>query len=375
MSIKTSFFVYVALTAAWLALASSLEQRHDSVQDRLRSAVSGLWGQAQTTQCPFLPDGPAMDSATLQVDLTMEYRKKGHSWYSVYTALVAGEYALPPEAAGKTLKLSLPAGAGMLNQFALQLDGREVTDYSQSGDAVEIPIPENGAQKLTVKHESQGSESWWFNFSQAPRIPKNLDLTLVTNFDEVDFPDGSVSPTLSKKQEQGWCFQWSYDRLLSGGSVGVELPRKRDDGRTLIDICRYGPLGLLLFFGALTLSALDGKKEIHPIHLTLLGCAYFSFHILFVYLADVIPLVVALAVSTAVTTFIIAAYTRRVYGTPFSTQRVIPALALYLLLYSSAFMIEGFKGLPLVALLVLTLHLAMQLSTRLEMSQNQTARN
>ena len=79
--------------------------------------------------------------------------------------------------------------------------------------------------------------------------------------------------------------------------------------------------------------------------------------------------------STAVTTFIIAAYTRRVYGTPFSTQRVIPALALYLLLYSSAFMIEGFKGLPLVALLVLTLHLAMQLSTRLEMSQNQTARN
>ncbi len=369
MSIKTSLFVYLALTAAWLALASNLEHRHYAVQDRLGKAVSGLWGQAQVTQCPYLPKGPALEAATLQVELSMEYRKKGHSWYSVYTALVAGKYTLPAQAAGKKLTLSLPAGAGMLNQFALHLDGRELTDYAQSGDIIEIPIPQKGARVLTVRHESQGSHSWWFDFSHEPRIPKNLDLTLVANFDEVDFPDGSVSPTVSTKLERGWSFQWNYDKLLSGGTVGVELPKKQDDGRTLIDICRYGPLGLLLFFAALTMSALDQKKEIHPSHLALLGGAYFSFYLLLVYLADVIPVFGAQLVSMGVVTFMVTAYTYRIYGLSFSTRRVLPALVLYLLLYSSAFMIEGFKGLPLVALLVLTLHLTMQLSTRLELSE------
>jgi len=370
MRIKTILLVYFALAACWFYLAQTMEQRHQFIDQKLRHDVAGLWGSEQTVPGVKLGEKRAVESADVQVDLQLNHRKKGHYWYTTYTSLFEGVYLFDREGSkGETVTIPLPSGGGMLSDFTLTLDGRVVEQYSQEEGRILLKLPSTGARELKVTHTSQGCDEWWYDFQDTNCLPRDLNLTITTDFTGFNFPDGSVSPTKTESVDGGYRLHWSYDKLFSGAAVGLELPDKQNPGPVMIDICRYGPLGLLLFFAALTLFSVESGLRTHPVHFILLGAAYFTFHLLLVYLGDVVKLGPALAIAAAVSITLSLAYGWKVFGPNFSLRRVLPALVLYLVLFSCAFLVEGFKGLPLIGILVVTLHLVMQLSAKVDWSE------
>jgi Inner membrane protein CreD len=371
MKLKTLIFVYVALSFAWLSLAQSIQERHVLVDRILQSDVAKLWGCPNRQTAPRLSDGGTIESSKIDVDLDLEYRRKGHYWYSTYTAHSESEFTLNPKMCkGKAFQFTLPSGGGMISDFDISVDGQPVTDYKKDGSMVEFQIPLAGAQTIVVHYSSQGSDEWWYNFENEDGGPKNLQLTLTTNFGDFDFPDGSISPTsLTKTDGEGWTLSWSYSHLLSGGQVGLNLPKKNNPGPVLIDICRYGPLGLFLFFGALTVCSIDFGKLAHPMNYILFGAGFFSFHLLLIYMGDVLPLAAAFTISAVAATLINWSYGSKVFGPKFARNRLLPSLLLYLVLFSSAFLVEGFKGLPIVILMVISLFLLMQFTAKVDWDQ------
>ena len=160
--------------------------------------------------------------------------------------------------------------------------------------------------------------------------------------------------------------EWNYSNLLSGSKIGIDLPERSNPGPALINICRYGPFGLLLFFVSLAVCSVAEKKCPHPVHFLLLGTGFFSFHLLLVYLADATGPAVAFGVASVVAVFLNYSYTRQAIGCEFARWRLLPALFLYLVLFSAAFLVEGYRGLLLVILMVFSLYLLMRISAKVD---------
>lgn len=363
MRISTIVFVYVALAVLWSAVAQGMQERHQQVDRKLQLDVAGLWGKEHVQSLPRLESGKALVSSDIQADLKLEYRKKGHYWYSTYLVDFRGAFQLEPAEKDGVFVFPLPVGSGMFSGFQVEVDGEQLP--YEAGDNVTVKLPPH-AREVVITYTGQGCDRWWLNFEQSAGSTRNLRVILNTNFSEVDFSDGSVSPISREIAGEGSKLVWEYENLLTGGRIGLQLPHKTNPGPALIDICRYAPMALLLFFGALTVCGVTWGKLPHPVHYCFLGAGFFSFHLLLVYLGDVLPLGAAFSIAAIVALFVCLSYGSRILDGPFVAKRLFPALLLYLVGFSSAFLVDGFKGLPLVVILVLTLHMTMQLTAGID---------
>jgi inner membrane protein CreD len=366
MRLGTIFFLFMALTTVWLSMAESLQNRHLAVDSKLRMDVSQLWGSHHTQQAATLTNGSRLESAKIHADLALEYRKKGHYWYSTYKVQFQGDYELPnalPEATA--FDFPLPAGSGLFNDFEVLVDDKPVLDFSQEENVVQVPLPP-GAEQIRVTYVGRGSGEWWYDFETAPGKTRNLQAVVTINFQNVDFIDGSVSPDQRQSTDDGWKMEWNYNNLLTGSKIGIAMPDRSNPGPALINICRYGPLGLMLFFVSLAVCAIAEKTSPHPVHFFLLGTGFFSFHLLLVYLADATGPAAAFGIASVVAVFLNYSYACQALGREFARGRLLPALLLYLVLFSAAFLVEAYRGLLLVILMVFSLYILMRISAKVD---------
>lgn len=187
-----------------------------------------------------------------------------------------------------------------------------------------------------------------------------------TNFDKVDFPEGTLSPTRKRALPGGWQLTWHFGNLLSDSSIAIAMPRKINPGPLASEISRFAPVSLLFFFGVLLLVAVLRQVRLHPMHFAMLAGAFFAFHLLFAYLVDHVPLWVALTAASATSVGLVVSYLRLALGTRFALLWAGGAQLLYLVLFSLAFCWEGYTGLTITIFSILTLFVAMQLTARID---------
>ena len=367
MRYRTILLVYVALAALWSGMAATLQQRHSYVDHKLRSDVFELWGGHHVQQNAFLRSGRELASADIETHLKLDYRKKGQYWYSTFSADFKAEYRLGEDRSeGDTFVFPLPRGCGMFSDFQVQYGGQVIEKFQREEGLVEVLLPAGQDSSVTVTYSSQGSDMWWYYLGDQENSTRDVRVVVTTDFDGFNFPDGGVSPTRSVEIDGGHQLTWEYNNLLSGGRIGLELPQKTNPGPVYIDICRFGPLGLLLFYVGLTLCALEQGKSPHPMHYIFLSGAFFSFNLLLVYLGDQLPLWLAFILSALASLFMSLSYASRVLGVHFARTRVVPVQVLYQLVFSSAFLNAQTRGVSLVVLLVVSLHLTMQITAKVD---------
>lgn len=367
MRYTTLFLIYLLASFAWVMLGLRLQARHQGQDARLRAAVADLWGSSHRQDGPSLHSAAgevlALDSTQVMVELALEHRRKGMLWYSTYRVNFDGKYELESPAEGGSFHFPLPARGGMYSDFSVTVDGQPAE--SQLADSVVVvPLPK-GQHEVGVALTSQGLDSWSYQFRQGSPT-RSLELVMHTNFSQVDFPDGTVSPVSQKSYQNGLELKWSYARLLTGATIGIELPHRSNPGPRLISLCLWAPVGLLLFLGLTTVLALVDRVDLQPLHYFLLVSGFFSFHLLLVYLGDLVGIGWAFALAGAASTFVCVSYARRIAGSPFAYRRVAPALGLSLVLFSLAFLTEAYRGLLLVVLLVVCLHVVMQVTAEFD---------
>jgi inner membrane protein involved in colicin E2 resistance len=154
--------------------------------------------------------------------------------------------------------------------------------------------------------------------------------------------------------------------------IGLEVPQFVDAAHVASRMSFFGPLSLGLFFIVLVMTALRMGIALHPMHFVLLGAACFAFQLLFAYSVDVLNATAAFLVSAAVCCGLVGYYLQLVAGKAFARIALV-ALGAYVIAFNATFFLDGYTGLTLTIIGIITLGLIMTGTAKLDWSRATTA--
>jgi Inner membrane protein CreD len=397
-------FIFLCAAVAWSTLGASVVSRTGESDQRLAKEVAQLWGGRHEQAAPGAAvERPRLateqvqekdakgqlvtrevsrtvidrvpiplDSSRLKVDLALDQRRKGLLWYATYAVSFAGTYRIHnPDAEERTVLVhfAFPSSEAIYDGFTIKVDGRDVGSQSDLSQGLSLPtrLAAGAASTIEVAYRSRGLDSWVYAFgpSGVSQV-RDFTLDMHTDFDRIDFPAGTISPSTKTPEGGGWRLGWRFDSLVTGQKLGMELPRPINPGPLAARITFFAPVSLLFFFTVMVvLGALRGQS-LHPMNYFFLAAAFFAFHLLLAYLVDHVNVHASFVIAAAVSVFLVVSYLRLVGGWRLAVQEAGLAQVVFLVLFSYAFFFEGYTGLTITIGAVLTLFVLMQVTGRVK---------
>ncbi len=383
---------------AWVILGGVTQFRTRAQDTKLKHSVRQLWGTAQKQWAPYVyyqtqiekkvkttrnskteieiitetKDNQAiLDSSYITVDLKLDHRKKGLLWYSTYRVLYSGEYIIKNTTSKERdffFVYTFPTNDGIYDNFEMTIDGKEIEKLIPSNGKItkRLKIGPDDSRIVSISYGSQGMDEWWYIFGSGVSHISNFKLIMTTDFDDIDFPENSISPVEKEKTESGWKLTWHYSNLISGIQIGMGMPKKLNPGPFVSRVSYFAPVSLFLFMFLVFVISRVRKINIHPMNYFFIAAAFFSFHLLLAYLVDHIALHPSLLICSAVSILLVISYMRLVIGIRFAFLEIGISQFVYLVLFSYAFFLEGFTGLAITICCILTLFIVMQYTARLD---------
>ncbi|MHC4124783.1 MAG: inner membrane CreD family protein [Planctomycetota bacterium] len=244
----------------------------------------------------------------------------------------------------------------------------EVNDISlKSGNITKtLNLSPGEAKDIQISYKSQGLDEWSYDFGANVNQARNFSLVIRTDFEQIDFPDKSISPTHKESTTNGWKLTWQYSNLLAGVNIGMITPRKLNPGPWVSKVTTAAPVSLFLFFFLLFVFTAIKKIKLHPMNFFFVGTAFFSFHLLLAYLVDHISIHLAFWICSLVSIFLVVSYMRLVVGSRFAFIEIAISQLVYLVFFSYTFFFEGYTGLAITILCICTLFIIMQFTGRVD---------
>lgn len=384
--------IYICTVLAWLILGSTILSRTYKQDYKLMDAVSQLWGTVQIQKAPSvyyetkkeietkrIESGKTISeiktqtilnyiplkSSKIDVSLSLNHRKKGLLWYSTYVVRFSSCYTVSndtPDLHEIYFNFAFPTQGAVYDDFRFIVGGKEVGNIEVSSGMIKriIKLSSGQSEIVEISYNSQGLDQWWYDFGEDVSQVKDFLLTMKTDFDKIDFPQNSISPTQKTQIKDGWKLKWQYSNLLTGVKIGMDLPRKLNPGPWVSRVTFSAPISLFLFFFLLFIFTTLRDIKVHPMNYFFIAAAFFSFHLLLAYLVDHISIHAAFFISSAVSIFLVVTYMRLVVGSRFAFLETTISQMIYLVLFSYTFFFESFTGLAITILCIVTLFVVMQ---------------
>lgn len=378
--------IFSGTSVSWMVLGGATLFRASNMDNILGKKVGQIWGSRQTQNALEVRyyskksgnyndrENIPLVGSDIQVKLDMEHRQKGLMWYAVYTVNFEALYTVK-NTTGKTRTLELvfdfPSNSAIYDDFVFQPVGRGWYNQPQpsSGEVTgKLKLAPNEEVQMKVGYRSQGMQDWKYSFGGGVAQVKDFALLMETDFADIDFPTGSVSPTEKKRTKTGWQLNWTYSNLVTGVKIGMLLPEKIQPGPLAGRISLFAPVSLFFFMMVLLVLALISGVEVHPMHFFFLSAAFFAFHLLMSYLVDHISIHLAFAISAAVSVALVLSYLNRALTRGFALKATVVQL-IYLVLFSYTFFFKGYTGLAITIGAVATLFVMMQLTAKVNWDQ------
>ncbi len=266
------------------------------------------------------------------------------------------------------LDLKLPSENGTYDEFTILLNDKDLIKQLeiQYGIHSSFMLMPGEKATLAVKYKTRGIEKWNYNPCNETGKARNVDVTVNTNFQEVDFPAGCLSPTQRDKSESGYELHWKAANLLSSASIGVSFPEKINPGPLVMRITFFAPVCLIFFFILIASITILHKINIHPMHYLFVASGFFAFHLLFAYLVDVIDVHIAFVLSSITTMLLVNLYMRAALGKTFPVLYSCGGQLFYLVLFSYSFFLNGITGLTIAIGSIMTLAVFMALTAKID---------
>jgi hypothetical protein len=396
--------IFILATLAWFALGTSIIARTGEFDSRLGQEVAQLWGGEHRQVAPRtwverprqvteqVSDGERdgrvvvrdvtrtvvdqgsvpLSQSRVDVDLKLSHRQKGLLWYDTYAVAFRGQYRVRnPDPVERTLGVEFifPSSTAIYDQFTFRVNqqsANRVSDLSK-GLSTKVVLPAGGEALIEVAYDSRGLDKWSYAFAQqGVSDVADFVLAMTTDFVDVDFPAGTMSPSDKRQQGAGWRLTWRFASLVTGQRVGMDLPNHLNPGPLAARITAFAPVSLLFFLVVLVILGVLQQRNLHPMNYGFLSAAFFAFHLLLAYLVDHIDIHVAFLVSSAVSIGLVVSYLRLVSGTAFALARAGLAQLVFLVLFSYAFFFEGYTGLTVTLGAIATLFVLMQMTARVD---------
>jgi hypothetical protein len=314
----------------------------------------------------------AIESSLIDVALALEHRRKGLLWFDTYGVVLRATYrARNPDTESRPVvaHLTYPAEHVQLDNFVLRINGRDAerADDLSKGATARVDVPPGGEVVIEVAYDSRGLDTWTYAFSaDGVAEVRDFTLTMRTDFDAIDFPAGTMSPSTSERDGSGWALGWRFEDLLSGRQIGMDLPDRTNPGPLAARITYFAPVSLLFFVTVMVILGVLQSRNLHPMNYAFLSAAFFAFHLLLAYLVDHLPIHWAFATASLVSVLLVTSYLRVVAGSHFAIARAGVSQIVFLVLFSYAFFFEGFTGLTVTIGSVVTLFVLMQATARVD---------
>ncbi len=371
-------FIFLCVTVAWVVLGSSVTLRTNQGHSDLGRQVEQLWGSEQSQLAPqvavTLPDGSKQSlelaSSDINVDLSLDQRRKGLMWYDTYSVTFEGKYQVAntlqvPVTA--TVTFSFPSDNAIYDDFELRIGDQQITPKGVTSSVPgTLPLAPGESSEIYVTYKSRGLDRWVYRFADRITTVRDFTLTVNTDFTGYDFPERTVSASSKTRTAQGWELQWRFASLVSDFGVGVEMPHKLNPGPLASRMSFFAPVSLLFFFTVLLVLGVIKGVNLHPMHYFYLGAAFFAFHLLFAYLVDHVLVEVAFVTAALVSLGLVISYLWRVVGPRFALREAGLSQLIFLVLFSYAFFFEGYTGLVVTVGAILTLAVLMQVTAKVD---------
>jgi len=378
LRIAALILIWMGATVAWIVLGSTLLYRSEQAGQSQRNAIDSLWGPEQAQSAPAFwttlgkrSTYELPSSSKINVALALDQRRKGLLWFNTYRVDFFGAFRLVNGGSGRlvTFRMDFPADEAVYDDVSVLVNGAAVA-HAMAGGVIEVPIPmaPGGIADVTVSYKSRGVGRWSYYFARGVSTVRDFDLTMHTDFDAIDFPEHTLSPTVERKTPSGWDLGWSYHNLVTGYGIGMVLPERLQPGPLAQRLTFWAPLSLLFYFFVLFIITTIRRIDLHPVNYFFLAAAFFSFHLLFAYTVDRLPISTAFAICSVVSMFLTITYLRLVVGLRFAAVEAGLAQVFYLILFSLALFNEGTSGLTITIGAILTLFIAMQVTARMNWS-------
>jgi inner membrane protein involved in colicin E2 resistance len=398
--------VFVIATIGWMVLGGVTQLRKGSQSEKLRASVQSLWGNQQVQSAPALVfhyqtqepvirtetkngvdvrvsevvtterERPvALGSSDIDVRLHSDLRRKGLTWYSLYDVGFAADYSYVhqgPESGELEVVLTFPDASALYDDFRFLVDGVDASAaLDPSGGKLRARVAVTPGQRVQIHagYASRGLDQWQYRPSEGVGRLEKFTLTMHTDFTDIDFPSGTLSPSHREREAAGYRLLWKFGQIVTGNGIGMITPSRIQPGDLASELSLSAPISLFFFFFVIFVLATLREIELHPINYLLLAGAFFAFHLLFAYSVDHLPVEGAFALSSAVSVFLVVSYLRLVVSTRFACVEAGLAQLVYLVGFSLAHFWEGFTGLTSTVLAIATLYLIMQLTGRVRWSQ------
>ena len=375
-------FIYACTAIGWFLLAGTMFVRSENQDDKLRGAVGQLWGTAQTQKAPLVyyetspPGGNkaesvppreyvALDASEIEVDLELKHRRKGLLWYSTYRVDFSGKYRLVNDSGSPRQFFAdfvFPAADTVYDNFRFAVGAQEVKEVKLTSGRLtrSLELAPGESKDIQISYVSQGLDRWSYAFGDNVNQIRNFSLNLATDFERIDFPQDSISPTQKQRSGDGWRLTWKYANLLTGAEIGVIIPQKLNPGPWVGRVTAAAPVSLFLFFFLMMVFTTIKNIKLHPMNYFFIATAFFSFHLLLAYLVNHISIHLAFAICSGVSVFLLVSYMRLVVGMRLAFVEIALAQLVYLVFFSYTFFLEGYTGLTITILCICTLFVVMQ---------------
>lgn len=400
-------FIFICTCAAWFILGATVNYRTYNQDSSNKTQIDQLWGSFHDQRAPhfhyqttekknvdreqngkvvslvetvIINNPVPLETSDIKVNLKLKHRQKGLMWYATYKVHFDGHYTVLNDSAEPRklfLEFPFPASQAVYDNLKLVLNGHPVTNMSSANsvglqDSLMLKPGETG--DIQVSYDSQGVDTWHYSFSDGVNQIKNFKLTMNTDFKDIDFPNGSLSPTDKVETPEGWDLTWKYNNMMTGFKIGMALPKLLNPGPWVSEVTFFAPVSLFMFFFLLFMFTTLKKVNVHPMNYFFIGAAFFSFHLLMAYLVDHMSIHWAFLIASVVSIFLVVSYMRIVTPGKFAYLEVGLSQFIYLVLFSYTFFFERFTGLVITIMSIITLFVVMQMTARVnwsELFQNQ----
>lgn len=395
--------VFGATTLAWMILGGSIFSRTHETDGRLKDGVTGIWGGAQIQAAPTasltgkqterierkdkkgnikfelvereFQYVPLLDASNIKIGFDLAHRQKGLLWYATYKVKYVGLYRFVNDS-GKagdiTITFSFPDKQAVYDDFVFRALGKEWKSAPTPNAGVVngvVSLAPGETLQVEVGYRSQGLDAWRYQFGTGVGEVRNFQLSMETNFRDIDFPADGLAPSKKEKSDDGWHLTWDYKHLVSGSNIGMIMPQKLQPGPLAGEIAYFAPVSLLFFIVVMLVIGVMKQIDIHPMHFAFISAAFFAFHLLLAYLADQVEFIWAFGLSAAVSVFLVVSYLRLIFGNRFAFGYAGLAQVVYLVLFSYAFFFKGLTGLTITVGAILTLFVLMQVTAKVNWKQ------
>jgi hypothetical protein len=375
--------IFLVACGGWALLGTTTLMRAHNYSSHLEEDVRKLWGTEVVQEAPELTlKVPGREEVShiqpsanrVDVALDLDYRQRGLIWYPTFACQFKGTYRIDNDApVGRAVRLhfKFPSPSGTYDNFVFEVDGaprNAAADPVQGVNEI-VEVPAGGHREFTVGYRTRGLGLWRYRPAAGTGGVRGLDLNVTTNFRQVDYPDGSLSPTTAaapRAKGEGMTIAWNMGNVLTSQDIGVVMPERINPGPLSARMTYFAPVCLLFFFVLIAAINIVCRVSIHPMHYLFVAAGFFAFHLLFAYLVDHLPVHAAFAIAAVAAVVMVTGYLALALGRTFPWTVAAAGQIFYLVLFSYSFFLKGMTGLTVTVGAVLTLAALMWVTAKID---------